>query len=168
MPGNYPFTLELKMKKIAFLIFSILLAGCTTSKTAPTFSTAESPEVKPDKAILYIFRDYAEPTAFAAYLSIDKVEAAALNQQGFTWIYIEPGKHQFTYSWNLLSGMPTVKFEGAVEGGKVYAFQMTGDVNSTSTMVRSKSAIQGINIQVAIEKMNQCCRYVPSKYRGPG
>lgn len=153
------------MKTLSILSLLVILAGCTTSKSAPTFSDSQRPEIKPDQAILYIFRDYAEPTAFAAHLKIDNVDAASLNQQGFTWVYIEPGKHQFKYGWNFLSGMPTVEFESTFEAGKVYAFQMSGGVNSAGNMIRSTSAIQPISPEVAIEKMKQCCRYIPSKYQ---
>lgn len=153
------------MKALTLVSLLVLLTGCTTSKSAPTFLDAQRPEVKSDLAVLYIFRDYAEPTAFAAHLKIDDVEAASLNQQGFTWVYIEPGTHQFKYGWNFLSGMPTVEFENSFEAGKVYAFQMSGGVNSLGNMIRSTSAIQPISPEVAIEKMKQCCRYVPSQYQ---
>jgi hypothetical protein len=153
-----------KMKIVSILSLLVILSGCTTSQSAPKFSDMQGPEVRADKAILYIFRDYAEPTAFAAHLKIDNLNAASLNQQGFTWVYLEPGIHKFKYSWNFMSGMPTVEFENTFEAGKVYAFQMSGGVSSMGNTIRSTSAIQPIAPDFALEKMKQCCRYVQSKY----
>lgn len=153
------------MKNFIILLFIFLVAGCATSRTASTFAAAPTPDVVTDKAILYIYRNYAEPTAFAAYLEIDKTEAASLNQEGFTWVYVSPGEHNFKFGWPFLAGMPSVEFKHSLEAGKVYAFQMQGSVAMSGLLMSAKSAIAPTDIEAAKEQMKTCCRYVPSKYK---
>lgn len=152
------------MKNIILCLLLTVLGGCATSKTAATFTTAPTPEAKADKAILYIFRNYAEPTVFAAYLEIDKMEAASLNQEGYTWVYLTPGERNFKFGWPILAGMPSVEFKHTFEAGKVYAFQMVGSSTLSGRMFRTMSAIAPTNIEMAKERMKNCCRYVPSSY----
>ena len=97
-----------------------------TIQTAPTLSQAPKPIVYSDKAVLFIFRDHAEPLAWVAYLEIENTKIASLRQNSFTWLYVTPGKKNIKYMWPILAGMPSVKFEYEFEAGKTYAFEMTG------------------------------------------
>jgi hypothetical protein len=160
------------MKHILYIVFSVMISGCATSLDAPSFSTAPVPDLSSGKAVLYIYRENAQPTAWSAYLQIDEQEAASLAQEGFTWVYIAAGKHNFKFGWPLFVGMPSVTFERTFEAGKVYAFEMRGSVRAggstiTSTSViqtiTSTSAIQPTSIDAAKEKMATCCRYVAPK-----
>jgi len=149
------------MKRIIFVAIAAVVAfsGCTTNTKAPSFSAAPLPDSASKKAVLYIYREYAEPRAWSAYLQIDEQDAASLSQQGFTWVYITPGKHSFKYSWPIIAGMPIVKFERSFESGKVYAFKMRGSIQMGS-YVTSTSAIQLTDITSAKKQMLSCCRYV--------
>jgi len=82
-------------------------------------------------------------------------------QQGFTWVYVSGGNHNFTFGWPLLAGMPDVKFERTFEAGKAYAFEMKGRVVGDIRYFKSTSAIQPMDIEAAKAKMTKCCRYVP-------
>ena len=148
------------MKNLLLCLMISVLAGCATSRDAATFATAPMPEVKPDKAILYIFRHYAEPTAFASYLEIDKQEVASLNQEGFTWVYVEPGTHNFEFGWPFFASMPGVNFQHTLQAGETYAFEMQGSSSYSGNQFNTRSAIQPIKIEEAIARMNICCRYV--------
>jgi hypothetical protein len=152
------------MKPAIVWLLLIVLTGCATSKTASHFIDAPTPEIRADKAVLYIYRDYAEPTAFAAYLTIDTAKAASLNQQGFTWVYLSPGEHNFRFGWPFIAGMPSVDFKKSLEAGKAYAFQMSGSVTMDSSNMYATSAIAPIDIDAARNRMKSCCRYVPSGY----
>ena len=153
------------MKQILALLLVLAVSGCATSKTATSFVAAPLPELSADKAILYIYRDYAQPTAFASYLEVDGIEAASLNQEGFTWVYLSPGEHAFEFGWPFLATMPSVEFKETLEGGKVYAFQMQGSVAVSGSMIHARSAIALTDLQAARDQMTACCRYVPSKYK---
>jgi hypothetical protein len=151
------------MKRIIFTVVTIaLLSGCATSPEAPSFVKAPIPESASEKAVLYIYRENAQPTAWSAYLQIDDQDAASLSQQGFTWVYVTPGNHKFKYGWPIIAGMPSVKFERSFESGKVYAFEMKGDISGASVMTAT-SAIQPTDISSAKQQMLSCCRYVAPK-----
>jgi len=150
---------------VAIVLTAMVLSGCATNPNAPTLATAPAPESGSEKAILYIYREYAQPTAWSAYLEIDEQEAVSLAQQGFTWVYVNPGKHSFKYGWPMLASMPSVTFERTFEAGKAYAFEMKGGISMVGNQisggtVTSTSAIQPSSIESAKQKMNACCRYV--------
>jgi len=145
----------------AFLIVTI--GGCATSGDAPRYEDAPVPKMAPNQAVLYIYRQHAEPTAWPAYLEIDDKEAASLAQKGFTWVYVKPGKHNFKYAWPVLAGMPAVKFEMNFESGKTYAFEMRGKVSLSGRTFTSTNAIQPTRAEEAIANMAGCCRYVAPK-----
>ena len=152
------------MNTAIICLLASVLTGCATSKTASSFTDAPTPEIRADKALLYIYREYAEPTAFASYLTIDTVKAATLNQQGFTWVYVSPGEHDFRFGWPVIAGMPRVDFKTSLDAGKAYAFQMSGSVTLDGTTMHATSAIAPIDIDAARSRMTSCCRYVPSGY----
>jgi hypothetical protein len=150
------------MKRCILVCFLLAaMVGCATSKTAPSFTTAPTPVEKSEKAVLYIFRRYAEPVAVPAYFEIDKVEATTLKQQGFTWVYVTPGEHNFKFGWPFWAGMPSVGFKQTLEAGKSYAFEMLGTVGNPYVT----SEIAPIDIEDAKDRMKNCCRYVPSTYK---
>lgn len=155
------------MKSLIGAMLSVLLvvtvSGCATSSDAPKYEDAPVPKLVPDRAVLYIYRQHAEPTAWPAYLEIDDKEAASLAQKGFTWVYVKPGKHNFKYAWPLLAGMPAVKFEMSFEAGKTYAFEMRGRVSLSGQTMTSRTEIQPTRAENAMASMAGCCRYVAPK-----
>jgi hypothetical protein len=151
------------MRILASIVICCALSGCVTSAEAPSFASAPVPEARSDVAVLYVFRGYAQPTALASHLDIDDKPAASLLNQGFTWLYLKPGTHKFKHYWNLLSGMPTVEFSKALEGGQTYVFQMRGEVLIARADSLSTTAILEMELEEAKEHMASCCRYVPSR-----
>ena len=91
------------MKNIVVLIFITFIAGCAISQTAPTLSQAPKPIVSSDKAVLFIFRDRAEPLAWVAYLEIEITKVASIRQNSYTWLYVTPGKKNIKYMLSLCS-----------------------------------------------------------------
>jgi hypothetical protein len=154
------------MRQVAiYLLISASLVGCATSQKAPAYVAAPVPEVSSAHAVLYIYREYAEPTAFASWLQIDGHEVASLNQQGFTWVYVTPGNHKMKYGFPVLAGMPTVPFSHSFEAGKVYAFQMIGEINVKGSGYEAVSAVQPSEFEAAQKKMQACCRYVSARVK---
>ena len=150
------------MKLLAALLCAVaVLVGCATSEDAPAFSRAPVPQPTADRAILYMYRVHALPLAWSAFLQIDGQEAASLANQGFTWVYLRPGKHKFQFGWPFLAGMPRVNFERTLEAGRVYAFEMRGDIRgAASSTMELTSAIAPIDFDEARRVMAGCCRYV--------
>lgn len=149
------------MKNIIVLTILLILSGCATSKTAPTLFDAPEPNISNDKAVLYIFRDYAEPLALAAYLEIENTEVASLKQDGFTWVYVTPGKKNLKYGWPMLAGMPSLKFEFEFEPGKSYAFEMAGKSTYAGIGFNTQTILKEMEITQAKKIIYLCCRYVP-------
>ena len=154
------------MRKLAiYLLIWTSLVGCVTSQKAPAYLAAPVPEISSARSVLYIYREYAEPTAFSSYLQIDGREVASLNQQGFTWVYVTPGDHKMKYGFPALAGMPSVPFSHSFDAGKVYAFQMIGTVKMSGLNMEAVSAVQPLEFEEAQKKMQQCCRYVSARVK---
>jgi len=141
---------------IPIALIMMLLSGCATSEKALSYAEAPVPIKSTKNAVLYIYRKYAQPTAFSAYLEIDGKEAVSLSQEGFTWVYIKPGNHKFKHGWPLFAAMPSVDFEREFKPGKTYAFEISGRVSGMT----AETAIKPTNIEYAKQKMASCCRYV--------
>ena len=148
------------MKKVILIHFLLLLSACATNKKAPTFSESPMPNVNVNKAILYIYREYAEPTAFSSYLEIDGQKVASLRQEGFTWIYIEPGEYNFVNGWPFSSGMPKLEFKYNLEAGNVYSFEMTSKVKMGFFISTVTTSMNFQEIEEATKRIESCCRYV--------
>lgn len=150
---------------ISIVALPVILAGCAVSGTAAKFGDAPTPVASADQAVLYIFRKYAEPTAWSADFQIDDRSVASLAQQGFTWIYVSPGKHRLTQKWPFLAGMPALNFEREFEANKIYVFEIKGNVTywgvSEGKMhFTSRSAVAAVELEQAKQAMTACCRYV--------
>ena len=147
---------------LAILGSMLTLNACVTDRAAPSFAAAPVPTIRADQAVLYIYRENAAPTAWSAYLQMDGKAVASLAQQGFTWIYVAPGLHKMKFGWPALAGMPKVAFEHTFEAGKVYAFEMIGQIDTNGWSYRSLSAVAPIEFDFAQKKMTACCRFVPA------
>jgi hypothetical protein len=117
--------------------------------------------------VLYVFREYAEPTAFSADFEIDGRSVTSLAQQGFSWVYLNPGKHRITQKWSFLAAMPTLNFEREFEANKTYAFEIKGRVTLTGISagmmhITSSTVVATVQEELAKRAMEACCRYVES------
>ncbi len=154
------------MKHVLMLVICTTLVGaCAVSPSAPSYSEAPNPDMSSGKAILYVYREHAEPTAWSATLSMDDKELVALAEKGFSWIYINPGKHRFKISWPLLAGMPKNEFESEFEKDKVYVFEMKGRVDivgmqGMTVLAAGKTSLMPVEPDAAKSIMTKCCRFV--------
>lgn len=121
-------------------------------------------------AVLYVYREYAEPTAWSPTISIDGKEVVSLPQQGFSWIYLSPGRHTLASKWSFLAGAPPVEFSADYVAGTRYFFEITGTSRVTGT---SPGATGGVTIHFkttaqvrspqereAVEQLEKCCRFI--------
>lgn len=89
------------MVKVSGFIFILFyLAGCAGTASGPSYKVAKAKQIKPGYSILYVFREYAEPTLWGATIHIDGKEVQSLSQGGFTWVYAKPGKRNITAVWS--------------------------------------------------------------------
>lgn len=158
------------MKNIYTLILLIFIALCTAScvTRGPTYLEAKAKEPSENKAIVYVYRVYAQPTAWGTTLFIDDKEIATLNQKGFTWVYLSPGLHSIQGKWAWLSGQLNTKMETNIESGKTYYVEISGAVKITDVYAgfifyNVESHLSSRNVIEAQAKLIDCCKFVPPK-----
>jgi hypothetical protein len=151
------------VKNLMLLAAAMILSGCAVSPTAPTYAEAPKPELTDGKAVLYVYREHAEPTAFKAFITDSDRKIVSLPQKAFSWVYLEPGEHQLMFGWPMGSGMPDLKFKSQVEAGKVYVFEMRSDLALAGSMLTTTMEVRGMNPDLASALMTKCCQYVQAK-----
>lgn len=77
------------MKHLMFLAAAMMLSGCVVSPTAPAYADAPKPELTGGNAVLYVYREHAEPTAFKAFITDGDRKIVSLPQKAFSWVYLE-------------------------------------------------------------------------------
>ena len=77
-------------------------------------------------ANVYIFRDYAEPKAWAPTVKIDGRKIASIGMDRYTALRLEPGEHHIKMSWPLLSAQRSAEGRFTVRRGQTYYFEITG------------------------------------------
>lgn len=156
---------------LALLVVSIgLFSGCATVAQGPSFSEAPAPTPDPGKAVVYVFRKYAEPTAWGATIYFDKHEVATLNQSGFTWAYLVPGKHTVRGVWAGMSGQKDSSISLDVKSGQSYFIELTGSSRLTGSKAgttpgsvimyfRMGSGLNEVNPAAGRSILTQCCKF---------
>ena len=122
-------------------------------------------------AVLYVYREYAEPTAWSPTISVDGKEIVSLPQQGFSWIYLTPGKHTLASKWSFLSSAPPIEFSADYAAGTRYFFEITGTSRLVGTgpspaggvalRFRTTAQVKSPQEREAIQQLEKCCRYIP-------
>lgn len=156
------------MMRSAFLAGSLALylalGGCVVAANAPSFAEAAAPAPEEGMALVYVFRDRAEPTAWGATIFFDDDRVAMLKEDGFTWAYMAPGTHRIRAEWHWLSGQEDSFITLNVAPGRTYHLELLGVVNVTG-MVGNTMYMEigsGMNLlepRLAVERMSSCCRF---------
>lgn len=165
----------MNIRRLLPLLALALLAACAAPADAPSF--VQTPRATPveGKAVLYLFRDYAEPTAWKNTILIDGKEVVTLPQQSFTWIHVSPGKHSLSSRWPMLAGMPKHEFAFEPVAGKSYFFEVTGSSKMTGTIwtptgvhmeVSTQTQMKGSDERAALARLEKCCRFIPPEVAG--
>jgi Protein of unknown function (DUF2846) len=132
----------------AGLLCAALIGGCATVAHGPTFAEAKAAPAPSGMATVYVFRKYAEPTAWGASIHIDEREIATLNQGGFTWAYVAPGRHTIRGVWSGMSGQKDSVIGIDVEADRTYYVELTGTSRLAGTGVSTTPGTMSLRFQV--------------------
>jgi predicted small lipoprotein YifL len=149
---------------LLMLSAAVWLGGCAAK--GPTYFEARAQAHAENTATVYVFRKYAEPTAWGATVFYADKEIATLNQGGFTWAYLAPGKQTIRAVWPGLSSQKDSSIELNVAAGKTYYVELLGVARGfaspTMTSFRVGSGLIEVSPSSAEETLAQCCRFQKS------
>lgn len=111
------------MRIVVATFAGLLAAAPVLAQDAPAPAAGEATD-----ANLYVFRDYAEPTAWKPTVRIDGKKVAAIGQNEFTAVRIAPGPHRVTLGWPFLSGQSDAEVGIVVEPGRTLYLEIGGHV----------------------------------------
>jgi len=113
------------LSRISAVSLALAFSGCAMNAVGPSYQEAKPTATKPDAALVFVVRDYAEPTAISADITVDKAPVVDLLQKGFTWFYLKPGKHELRAGWGL-SGQQSSTISLDFEAGQTYYLELVG------------------------------------------
>ena len=155
----------MKTSNIFCLLAALLLPACVAPSTAPTYSQAPAAAPREGVAVLYVYREYAEPTAWKPTIYVDGKEVVSLPQQGFSWVYLSPGKHTLSSRWPRLAAVPPVEFSADYAAGTRYFFEISGTSRMTGTSgitmhFKTTAQVKSAQEREAIQQLQKCCRFI--------
>lgn len=152
-----------------FALVLVCLGGCASVGDGPTYAEARSTTPTTNKATVYVYRKYAEPTVWPVTIYFGNREVAALNQGSFTWTNIAPGKHQVRGVWPGFSGQQDASIEIEVKPATTYYLEVTGisrglpgsggGVAASLFPLRMGSGINEVSPQAAEATLASCCTF---------
>jgi hypothetical protein len=160
------------LRSAAIASIALLSTGCMAH--GPSFAETKPPRAGDGEAVLYVFRAYAEPTAWGATVSIDDQELTTLNQGGFTVAVVKPGTRNLKASWSGLSGQKDSTLALEIVAGQAYYVAVTGSVRMTGTSMRYGyleydwrlgSGMHPVKPSAAPAVLTECCKLQPSEPR---
>lgn len=114
--------------RIPSLLIAIAIAtslfGCAS--TGQMLSDVRPQSVPSDRALVYVFRNHAEPLIWSASVVMGSRKIASLSQRTFTWFMVQPGKSEIQAVWPSMSGQAPSKIEIDLEAGNIYYIELTG------------------------------------------
>ena len=152
-----------KLKLVVLVFFISFHLGCATVAQGPAFSGLEEVKPKEGHAILYIYREYAEPTAWGTTIHIDSQRVATLNQGGYTWIYAKPGTRNLSGKWAGLSGQKDSELSINLSANSTYFVNVTGisrlsGASGTSMFVTMGSGLNLVDPEESVKRLLACCK----------
>jgi hypothetical protein len=111
---------------VAGACWALVGAGCALNAAGPGFEESKPAGTPADRALVFVYRFHAEPTAMPASVSVDGVEVADLYQSGYTWFYATPGTRRIKASWGLLSGQSPARITIDLQPGQTYYLELVG------------------------------------------
>lgn len=152
------------IKQLITLVFFPLLVGCATVAKGPAYSEARAGSAKSGYSTLYVFREYAEPTAWGANIQVDAKPVSTLNQNGFTWVFVKPGKKEIKAVWAGMSGQKDSYISIDVVEGKTYYVELTGISQVAGAaypimIFKMGSGLNQIKPESAVKRLEKCCKF---------
>jgi len=129
---------------IPALCLALLAAGCAAREkpVGPSFEDSRPTGKRPDAAVVYVVRYYAEPPNLHATILVNGKEVVDLSQRGFTWFYLPPGRHEIRAEW-LITEQTPAQIGLEVVGGSTYYLDLVG-----TSRVTGNGIIRGSQFQV--------------------
>jgi len=110
-----------------------LVAGCY----AKGLTYDEAPRPMLGQTVVYFYRvpgSFAGMVPVAVYLDGKKV--ALLGQEGFTWLVVEPGRHEIGATFSSFRSDPELKVSGDVRPGQQLYMRLTAEPISGGSRIR--------------------------------
>lgn len=151
---------------LVIALIALFISGCATVAKGPSYSEVGEMQAKEGFATLFVFREYAEPTAWGAKIHIDSKKVATLNQGGFTRVYVKPGNREIVGKWGATTGQRESKISLNIEANKAYFVELTGLSKLTGTSATATgvtmhiitgSGLNQVNQQDAEKRLVACC-----------
>jgi hypothetical protein len=160
---KYINTMQNFSRFVQWVVFSLFISSCATVAKGPRYSEAKSMKAEPGFATVYVFREYAEPTAWGSEIQINGKPAATLNQGGFTWVYSKPGKTEIKAVWSGMSGQKDSFISIDTVEGKTYYVEVKGiskaDPGYLVIYFKVGSGLNEVKPNVAVKKLETCCKF---------
>lgn len=124
------------MRSLLLIALSLFISACGIAR-GPAFSPAPPPDG--NQALIYI---YAPPSSAAALgyecgLAVDTQQIGQLQPNGYTHLYLQPGRHDLD-SWLGPYSYPPLRVSGQFEAGQTYyyRFEVTGNIGMLRWAIR--------------------------------
>jgi hypothetical protein len=116
----------------------------------------------PDDANLIIYRDYAQPTGFAATVKVDGRKVAALTNRRYTALRVTPGPHVVTLHWPFIAGQSSAKLDVTVVAGQRHYLAVTRisqfvGMSFGTLHFNTGSGIVEVEAEIAERALKACC-----------
>lgn len=159
--------IKIPMKNLIYFLFLVFVAptffGCATVAKGPSFSESKAVNSKPGFATLYVFREYAEPTAWGAEVQVDSKPVTTLNEKGFTWIYVKPGTKNIKAVWPGISAQKDSSISIDAVEGKTHFVELTGISKPMAgypmILFKMGSGLNLIKPESAVKRLEACCKF---------
>jgi hypothetical protein len=152
------------IRATALLFFLSALFSCATVAQGPKYLESKASQSKPGYAVLYVFREYAEPTMWGATVLINGKQVATLNQRGFTWAYVKPGDTEIKAVWSGMSGQHDSFISIDILENKNYYVDLTGISQGTVGVLgdmyfKVGSGLNEVKPEAAVKRLETCCSF---------
>jgi hypothetical protein len=135
---------------------SLLLTGCLAAPpSGPDYREMSIAPPPPDKALVVVFRNHADPSGLAGKIDIADVEVMQLPEASFGFALAPTGEQALALRWPAASGTPG--WEGTADwaGGQTYYYELTGTAGHGFYF---RSQLTLVDARLAQVKLNACCK----------
>ena len=149
----------------------IALTGCATGAAgSQKFQPDHVAAAPADRALVYVYRQNAQPTMWSATVSADGHDIAALAQGTYTQIAVAEGTRHFIAHWASLSGQKDSSIDLDVKPGQTYFIELTGQSLMTGVSTNTMGVVMHTKVgsgmvqhgSEAKDVMATCCSLVPA------
>lgn len=137
-----------------FLLGMTFIGGCAViPANGPQYSRGLLPPLTPNASRIVVYRDYAQPTAWATYILVDGQRLLNLPQKSFGFADISPGAHLLQLKWQAGSSSGSEETRSFTPG-ETYYFQVQG----VSTLLAFHAKLVERSEASATATLTSCCR----------